>query len=346
MRKWAAILILSALPLQVPAQNPAACSEAQFCPLDPPEPVFGSSTILAGCWTSRELQGSAADKKIRRTAVNTKPPSRQMPKNFLPPLSPELQNSIRQVHPASGKKVAALTFDLCERANEITGYDYRVVNYLRQNKIKATFFASGKWMRDHPEQTMQLMADPLFELGNHAWTHDDLRIDQGIKMEDQILWTQAQYELLREQLQARPCVAKAGESELAKIPKLPLVFRFPYGVCSPEALAYLAQIGLPAIQWNIVTADPAQNRTAAAIAREVLKKISPGSIIIAHANGLGHGTSQSLPLFIPSLKKMGYEFVTVSELLTSGPALAAKDCYELKPGDNHGYDKIYGKQPK
>ena len=131
---------------------------------------------------------------------------------------------------------------------------------------------------------------------------------------------------------------------MEKIPKVPGVFRFPYGVCSQQALDFLALNGLPAIQWSIVTADPAEKRTPQQIASAVLKNIKPGAIIICHANGLGRGTAAALPLFIPKLKKMGYEFVTVSELLGYGPAQATKDCYELKPGDNHRYDQIYGKQ--
>jgi peptidoglycan/xylan/chitin deacetylase (PgdA/CDA1 family) len=247
------------------------------------------------------------------------------------------------VNPAGADKVLALTFDLCERANEVTGYDYEIVNYLRGNGIKATFFASGKWMLDHPEKIMQLMADPLFEVGNHAWTHDDLRVEKGIRMEDQVLWTQAQYELFWEELRARPCAEKLG-AEMEKIPRSPRVFRFPYGVCSQEALDFLARNGLPAIQWSIVTGDPSKTVTSRRIAAEVIRQVKPGAIIICHANGFGYGTAGALPEIYHKLQAMGYRFVTVSELLAQGPAFAASDCYELRPGDNYRYDKIFGRQ--
>lgn len=303
---------------------------------------FGSQAVLESCWSARELAGKPADKLIRRTRTYRKPPPRLLPENTGKMLPAELQNSIRSVVPRQNEKVAALTFDLCERANEITGYDSGIVNYLRANKIKATFFAGGKWMLDHPDKTMQLMADPLFEIGNHAWTHDDLRLERGVKMEDQILWPQAEYELLREKLGSKPCAQKASRAEMDKIPKVPSVFRFPYGVCNSEALDFLALTSLAAIQWSIVTADPSEKRTPAQIANRVVTSIKPGAIIICHANGRGKGTAKSLPIFVPKLKKLGYEFVTVSELLGYGPTIAARDCYELKPGDNHNYDKIYG----
>jgi len=347
--RWiTAMAFCFAFLLQADAPEAESGGTGEFCEPSPAQtaaknPEFGSQAVLASCWSEDQLRGSAADKKIRLTANYLKPPERQYPRNTIAPLASELRNSIRGVKPAEGKKVVALTFDLCERANEITGYDSGIVNYLRSKKVKATFFASGKWMLDHPDKTMQLMADPLFEIGNHGWTHDDLRVEKGIKMEDQVLWTQAQYELLREKLMAMPCAQEAGEDELKRIPLVPYSFRFPYGVCSRAALDFLARNGLPAIQWSVVTADPAEKRTPQDIAKAVLKTVKPGAIIICHANGLGHGTAASLPLFIPKLREMGYDFVTVSELLTAGPAFSAADCYELKPGDNHDYDKIYGK---
>ena len=338
-----------AFALKADAPEAEAGDRGEVCKPPPAQTAaksleFGSQAVLESCWTDMQLRGSVSDKKIRLTARYMKPPERERPLNTLPALAPELRYSIRAVRPAEGRKVIALTFDLCERANEITGYDAAIVNYLRSHKIKATFFAGGKWMLDHPDKTMQLMADPLFEIGNHTWSHDDLRLEKGAGMERQVLWTQAQYELLREKLTAMPCAKEVGDDELKKIPPVPYVFRFPYGVCSREALDFLARSGLPAIQWSVVTADPAEKRTPQEIAKAVLRNLKPGAIIICHANGRGHGTAESLPLFIPKLQKIGYEFVTVSELLSAGPVFKAADCYELKPGDNIDYDKIYEKQ--
>jgi hypothetical protein len=96
----------------------------------------------------------------------------------------------------------------------------------------------------------------------------------------------------------------------------------------------LQDLGLPAIQWNIVSGDPSKGRSAAAIAETVLRSARPGSIIVFHANGRGHGTADSLPMFAPRLGKAGFDFMTVSELLTSGVPVAVPECYEMRPGDN------------
>jgi peptidoglycan/xylan/chitin deacetylase (PgdA/CDA1 family) len=305
-----------------------------------PPQDFGSQLVLEACWSAQELHGTEEDKTIRAMpdAGRVQPP-RGAPRHMLRPLPAELQNSIRRVEPRGFQKIAALTFDLCERQNELAGYDAAIVNYLRANGVKATFFAGGKWMATHPDKAMQLMADPLFELGNHAWTHGNLRQLKGREMEEQILWTQNQYELLWNRLRSLYAAQRLDLAELDKIPKTIQTFRFPYGVCSAESLRFLTNHGLPAIQWDVVTGDPAKEQTAEGITRAVMSETKPGSIIICHANGRGHGTAKALTQFIPRLREKGYHFVTVSELLTLGKAQSSPECYERKPGDNARYDK-------
>jgi peptidoglycan/xylan/chitin deacetylase (PgdA/CDA1 family) len=306
--------------------------------------TFGSERILSSCWTTQELRGKAEKKSTQAFALSLSPGtmSSTLPRHTHQPLAPALENSIRRVKPTANKKVVALTFDLCEGARELAGYDADIVNYLRDHRVKATFFAGGKWMLSHPQEAMQLIADPLFEVGNHSWTHANLRLLDAKRIEKQILRPQAQYEALWEQLQARAVEKQVAPDEMNKIPRVPRVFRFPYGTCNAQALTLLKRNGLAAIQWDVVTGDAAHGQTARAIARIVLQQVKPGSIVICHANGRGHGTAASLPLFIPKLRALGYEWVTVSELLTYGPAVASSECYELKPGDNFRYDKMPG----
>jgi peptidoglycan-N-acetylglucosamine deacetylase len=309
---------------------------------------FGSQAILEGCWTQNQLNGSRRDKKVRRPISNPyrSPPKITDPYHSNPPVESRLQNSIRHVIPRGNQKIVALTFDLCERMKERTGYDAKLVNYLRAHRIKATFYAGGKWMHSHPEKAMQLMADPLFEIGNHAWTHGNMRVLRGREMENQILWTQGQYEVLRNQLETRLELGqcRAHVTEINKIPLVPRTFRFPYGTCSRASLNALAKYGLPAVQWDVVTADPSRKQSAKAIARAVLRNVKPGSIIIAHANGRGYNTAKALPKFIPKLQRRGYRFVTVTELLNSAEeVITTRTCYELRPGDNKRYDRLFGK---
>ena len=315
--------------------------------IDTNSPItFGSAAILNACWTPEQLKGSEQDRIIHKIhdPADKNPPTQLTPINNPLPLPNRLKGSIRQVIPDPTKKLVALTFDLCEGPNEHAGYEASIINYLRENHIPATFYAGGKWMRSHPDKTKQLMADPLFEIGNHTWTHGNMRRLTGEKMREQVLWTQAEYEIIRQQLQDDLPHCGVDSQEIKNIPPIPFTFRYPYGVCSPESLGYMQDYGLPSIQWNIVTADPWKAQTAERIAKTILQEIKPGSIIVAHANGRGWKTAEALDKFIPQLKAQGYEFVNVTKLLAEGKQIEAADsCYELKPGDNLRYDHIGSK---
>jgi peptidoglycan/xylan/chitin deacetylase (PgdA/CDA1 family) len=305
----------------------------------------GSAAARAECWTAAELAGTPADKAMGPvTAPDLNPPERTAPLTTLHPLPPERRGNIRRVEPAAGEKVVALTFDLCELATRKAGYDFEIVNYLRSMGVKATFFAGGKWMRTHPEQSMQLMADPLFEVGNHTWTHGNLGVMTGERMRDQILWTQAEYELLRERLMAKPCMAGLDERARADIPPVPTTLRLPYGRCSPETLETLARLGLSAVQWDVDSRDAAKDATAESIARRVIYAAGKrsGSIVLFHGNGQGRYTAKALSIIVPRLLKMGYTFLTVDELLTRAPITVATECYYNRPGDNLIFDKRFG----
>jgi peptidoglycan/xylan/chitin deacetylase (PgdA/CDA1 family) len=324
----------------------------------PPTPDVGSRTVLETLWTPDQLRAAPGDAKRKRLRPPDRFPPAQLagqlatgnlPAESVPPAgqaaadpSMPAGKSIRRVRLHGDAKLVALTFDLCERADQLTAYDAAIIDYLRREGIAATFFAGGKWMRSHPERAMQLIADPLFEVGNHAWTHGNLRVLTGEKAEQQIAWAQQEYAELRQTLADRAAKAGVPAGEIARIPNVPAAFRFPYGVCSPPSLQLAGRLGLAAIQWDVVSGDASPAATAAQVARTVLKGVRPGSIVVMHANGNGHGTAAALPTIVEGLGGKGYRFVTVGELLRSGEADGADDCYELRPGDNRRYDKLFG----
>jgi peptidoglycan/xylan/chitin deacetylase (PgdA/CDA1 family) len=244
--------------------------------------------------------------------------------------------TVRRVKLPPGRRLVAITFDLCESGLEIAGYDGGVIDYLRAQKVKATLFAGGKWMVHHPERAAQLIADPLFEIGTHGWSHANLHMATGQAVDDEIGGGVAAYAEARRALGARACAQQAAD--LARIPAAPKLFRFPFGTCTPEALARVAGQGQLAIQWDVVSGDPDRHITPDGIARAVLAETRPGSIIVAHANGRGLRTAEALPMIVPQLRARGFEFVTVGDLLAAGTPEVAQTCYERRPGDNIRYD--------
>jgi peptidoglycan/xylan/chitin deacetylase (PgdA/CDA1 family) len=303
--------------------------------------LAGSEPVFTTLWTAADRHAVPGEEKSgrRHEPDRSGPSATDVPE--LPPLPGRLQGSIRRVD-TGGKKLVALTFDLCELADQTAGYDGAVVDALRAAGAKATFFAGGKWMRSHPKRAMELLTDPLFELGNHAWTHGNFGQLPPTAMRREILWTQAQYAALRAEAARLARERGAPEAEIEKIPVAPLLFRFPYGRCRPEALAMLAELGLAAVQWDLVTRDPEPATTAEAIVTTVMDRVRPGDIVVGHANGYGHGTGQALPTLIARLRERGYTLVTVSELLAAGRPVAASDCYDGHPGDTAQYDRLFG----
>jgi peptidoglycan-N-acetylglucosamine deacetylase len=303
----------------------AGSAEAQF-------------TDERACWRPESLAGRAGEKTIRRSAYDPSIEPRG-PAVALDALPANLRGSIRSIRPRGGERLVALTFDLCENGNEISGYDAEIIDTLRRLEVKATFFPSGKWLIDHRERAEQLMADPLFQVGTHSWTHRNFRLLPARDAKaDLALDLQADASVrqsLNEKACYRPLPSKRGDLEHATL------FRFPFGTCNADTLSAVNDVGLLAIQWDVVSGDPAPAQSAEAIRRGVASRVKPGSIVVMHANGRGFHTAEALPLLIADLKKRGFEFATVGELLKKGEPVIADSCYENKPGDNARYDKLF-----
>jgi peptidoglycan/xylan/chitin deacetylase (PgdA/CDA1 family) len=197
------------------------------------------------------------------------------------------------------KPYVALTFDVCQIPEYPAGFAPQIVETLQRYDAPATFFMGGDWMRTHPTETLQLAADPRFELGNHSWSHADFRALTRAEMDEEIVRAQD----LLYKLTGR-------ESHL---------FRLPYGYYNNEALDVIAAHGLPIIQWDVETGDPDPNLQAEDIQRGVRQSVQNGSIIIMHANGRGWHTAEALPGVIEYLQGQGYILVTVSQLLGLAP---------------------------
>ncbi len=300
----------------------------------------GSAQVLEKCFSQADLARKPGERKTRKRGKGAylAPPEQKRPKHKSARLKREYFGSIRSVD-VGDRKIVALGFDIGEQNNDLAGYDGEIVDFLRSNKIRATFYLGGKWMATHAERAKQLIADPLFEIGNHAWTHGNFRRLNRQEAADQIHFTEVQYETLRGDLADGDC---STDLEMALIPKRILTFRFPYGTCNANSLKQVNEAGLPAVQWDIVTGDPAPGQSARAIAR-ALRRIKPGSIVVAHANGRGWNTAAAIKQALPKLIAQGWEFVTVTELLEAGTPRAVKTCYEERPGDNKRYDRLFGK---
>jgi peptidoglycan/xylan/chitin deacetylase (PgdA/CDA1 family) len=189
----------------------------------------------------------------------------------------------------------ALTFDICQDPKYPTGFDGAIVEALEKANAPATFFLGGDWIRTHISETLLLAKNPIFELGNHSWSHPDMRALDEAHMHQEIVKTQnILYRLTGRQAR---------------------LFRLPAGLYNDLVLSVVAWNGLITIQWDVVTADPVPDNDAENINRRVRERVKNGSIIIMHANGQGWHTAEALPEMISFLRSKGYKLVTVSKLI-------------------------------
>ena len=290
------------------------------------------------CWPAADLRARADEERIRRgpAAFIAPPAGTPAPFTSVPPAE---RRVIRRVNLPAGKKLVALTFDLCEQPHEIAGYQGRIVDYLRANDIKATFFLGGKWILSHPHRSQQLMSDGRFEVANHSWEHRNFRLLHGAALVNEFRHTQVAYEQTRQGLVARQCRVPDGRASPAEIaPERLSLFRFPFGACNEAALQTAGEMGLKVVQWDVSSGDPSHGMGRGAMAATVLASARPGSIVLFHANGRGWHTPDALPAIVRGFRERGYGFVTVSELLAAGEPVYSSTCYDSRPGDTDRYD--------
>ncbi len=296
------------------------------------------------CWTPPALRFQPGEEKVvqgtERALVS--PPAIAQARSGESPY-PRWNGVLRRVDLPGAEKVVALTFDLCEQPHEVAGYQGDIIDVLRDRDIHATFFAGGKWLLTHPERAQQLMADPLFEVGDHTWDHANLRLVSGAELAGEVEYPQAAYLQTRSELARKQCLDRTGSAlASARAPARMTLFRFPFGACNDAALRAVEDAGLRAVQWDVATADPVKGQTADKIVQAAVNNARSGSIIIFHANGRGWHTSEALPAVIDGLQRKGFRFKTVSGLLAMPNAkpVIASTCYDVKPGDSDRYDAL------
>jgi peptidoglycan/xylan/chitin deacetylase (PgdA/CDA1 family) len=212
-------------------------------------------------------------------------------------------------------KCVALTFD-----DGPSPFDGRLLQILKDNDAKATFFEIGNKVAANPAGAKQV-ADAGMEIGNHTWEHPNM---VTIPPED-----------------IAPQFATANDVIAAATGRTPNLYR-PAGGLSNDAVRQTAsRFGLAEILWDVIPFDWANDSNTAATRYMLMTYIKPGSVVLFHDTY--SSTVDLVYQFIPVLKANGYRMVTVSELLgprapgssygsrENGPP--ANELHDIPPGD-------------
>ena len=209
----------------------------------------------------------------------------------LPPVEPEVI-----AHGPRNEKKIALTFDACS-TRKPSHYDERVTKVLVDTKTPATIFLGGRWMEEEQEHTRYLASLPQFELGNHTYVHPHL--------------TKESIDRIREELKETQDIMFRLTGKQAHL------FRPPYGEYDNRVVHTAAELGLTTVEYDLPSGDPDVHATKEKLIDYVVPKARDGSIIVMHINRRGWHTAEALPGIIDGLRKRGFTFVTVGDLLKS-----------------------------
>jgi peptidoglycan-N-acetylglucosamine deacetylase len=212
----------------------------------------------------------------------------------------------------TSKKVVALTFDAdmtpkmlsdLKNGKVASWYNQNVIATLRQERVPATLFLAGLWIKTYTPLTQELSKDSLFELGNHSYSHGSFRSPcyhlASVPESSEGAEVQRTDELLNNYA-----------SHYKKL------FRFP-GLCfDKEDIEKVEAEGYAVIGGDVDAGDGFQ-KGAMKIVSNVLDHVRPGSIVILYMHGGPNApeTANALPEIIRSLRSRGYTFVKVSDLL-------------------------------
>ena len=211
------------------------------------------------------------------------------------------------------RKKVALTFDAdmthemiadLESGNVMSYYDKPLIDILESTKTKATLFLSGLWIRKYSDETRDLSKSNLFELANHTYSHPGFHGEcyglNDVESDEKMRELELTQDLLKN---------ITGEDNF--------LFRFPGGCYSDADLEMVTRTNQTTVQWDVAGLD-GFNSNPESIIRNVVENVQNGSIIVLHMNGYPNepATAIALPLIISDLRQKGFEFVTVSELMT------------------------------
>jgi chitin deacetylase len=198
---------------------------------------------------------------------------------------------IREAKTNTEDKFIALTFDDGPWPRTTS----KVLEILKENDMKATFFLIGKHLKDNPEIAREIVADG-HAIGNHTWSHQYHKFSPA-EAAQEIDDTEA---LIYETTGVKTSY-----------------FRPPGGMLKNGLAAYAEQNSYAVMMWSVDSADSRGNGVpAATLVKNVLKNARPGGVVLLHDGGGDRSTTvQALPQIIEGLKQQGYKFVTVPQLL-------------------------------
>ena len=189
-------------------------------------------------------------------------------------------------------KCVALTFDDGPHPK----YTNEILDILKENGARATFFIIGQNAEQYPEIVLREYSEG-HEIGNHTYSHPNMKAIDVKRLTEEIEKTQ-----------------KVLKGIIGTEPRL---FRPPGGYINNDFVDATIDFNCTSVlwSWRQDTRDwscPSVDT----VVDTVLKNIQNGDIILFHDYNSGKSpTPDALRIILPKLREMGYRIVTVSEFM-------------------------------
>jgi peptidoglycan/xylan/chitin deacetylase (PgdA/CDA1 family) len=202
--------------------------------------------------------------------------------------------TIYKVEPSNKEKVIALTIDDGPWP-KTTG---EMLDILKRNNVKATFFWVGSALQENPEIAKRVVAEG-HAIGNHTWHHWYRKMDEAT---------------------AKSEIEKTNELIYKTTGVKTSFFRPPGGYLNNGLAAYAKSQKNSVVMWSVTSADTDPRAKYQVFVKNVIRDAKPGAIVLMHdGGGNRERTVKALPAIVSGLKQQGYRFVTVPELLEMQP---------------------------
>lgn len=196
------------------------------------------------------------------------------------------------------ERVIALTFD-----DGPGPFTPKILELLKQNGIRATFFMEGSQIEAYPEYA-RLVRDAGHEIANHTYNHFNFN-DPKHAFKDRFVHEVAQTE--------------ASLRRALDDPQYPMkALRMPYGAFGKNNRAWLLptlkEQGYALVHWSF-GCDWHLKYTAEEMAQQYIKAAKPGAVFLFHDGGRRREkTLAAVEMVIRDLQGKGYRFVAADQM--------------------------------
>jgi peptidoglycan/xylan/chitin deacetylase (PgdA/CDA1 family) len=201
---------------------------------------------------------------------------------------------VRTIHKGEQGKVA-LTFD--DGPHPV--HTLQILNVLKEEGVKASFFCIGKHAEKHPELLQRMMAEGHV-IGNHTYSHTHRF---GLFSEEKVL----------EEMQRGKAVLKSI------IGRTPRFFRPPFGVMNPKIARAVAAERDIIIGWDLRSRDGVA-RSEKQILDRVMPRLDKATLLLFHDTN--PHSAEAVRKVIQHLRGQGKEIVSLEELTGVAPYAA------------------------